>query len=56
MMFVMLLVPVVLLGLLLGMDRLERWTTGDGDGDGDEPATPAADAVGPSAPPSPAAP
>jgi hypothetical protein len=27
MMFVVLLVPVGLLGLLLGMERLERWTT-----------------------------
>lgn len=26
MMFMILLVPVVLLGVLLGMDRLERWT------------------------------
>ena len=26
MMFVILIVPVVLLGVLLGMDRLERWT------------------------------
>ena len=34
MMFVILLVPVVLLGLLLGMDRLERWTVGDGEDDG----------------------
>jgi hypothetical protein len=25
-MFVILFVPVVLLGVLLGMDRLERWT------------------------------
>ena len=31
MMFVLLLVPVVLLGVLLGMDRLERWTVGDQD-------------------------
>jgi hypothetical protein len=29
MMFVMLIVPVVLLGVLLGMDRLERWTVDD---------------------------
>jgi hypothetical protein len=26
MMFAMLFVPVLLLGVLLGMDRLERWT------------------------------
>jgi len=26
MMFAILLMPVVLLGVLLGMDRLERWT------------------------------
>ena len=26
MMFMILLVPVALLGVLLGMDRLERWT------------------------------
>ena len=31
MMFVLLFVPVVLLGVLLGMDRLERWTLGDSD-------------------------
>jgi hypothetical protein len=29
MMFLALLVPVVLLGLLLGMERLERWTVGE---------------------------
>ena len=29
MMFVILLVPVVLLGVLLGMDRLERWTVAE---------------------------
>lgn len=31
MMFVVLLVPFALLGLLLGMERLERWTIGDQD-------------------------
>jgi hypothetical protein len=31
MMFVVLLVPVALLGLLLGMERLERWTLSDRD-------------------------
>ena len=34
MMFVILLVPVVLLGLLLGMDRLERWTVDDREDNG----------------------
>ncbi len=29
MMFVILIVPVVLLGVLLGMDRLERWTVAE---------------------------
>ena len=29
MMFVALLVPVGLLGVLLGMERLERWTVGE---------------------------
>jgi len=29
MMFVILFVPVVLLGVLLGMDRLERWTVAE---------------------------
>lgn len=29
MIFVVLLVPVGLLGLLLGMERLERWTVGE---------------------------
>jgi hypothetical protein len=28
MIFMILLVPLVLLGMLLGMDRLERWTSG----------------------------
>ena len=49
MMFVMLLVPVVLLGLLLGMDRLERWTTGEGD----DPSAPVPDPVTPPAPTAP---
>ena len=31
MMFAALLVPVGLLALLLGMERLERWTVGDRD-------------------------
>lgn len=31
MMFVVLLLPVALLGLLLGMERLERWTLADQD-------------------------
>jgi hypothetical protein len=43
MMFVILLVPVVLLGLLLGMDRLERWTVDDGDASGQPAPTPAPD-------------
>jgi hypothetical protein len=29
MMFVLLLVPVGVLGLLLGMERVERWTVGE---------------------------
>ena len=29
MMFVVLLVPLALIGLLLGMERLERWTVSD---------------------------
>ncbi len=29
--FVVLLVPFALLGLLLGMERLERWTVSDRD-------------------------
>ena len=29
MMFAILFVPVILLGVLLGMDRLERWTIDD---------------------------
>jgi hypothetical protein len=29
MMFAVLLVPIVLLGLLLGLERLERWTVSD---------------------------
>ena len=29
MMFLLLLVPVALLGVLLGMERLERWTVGE---------------------------
>lgn len=31
MMFAVLLVPFALLGLLLGMERLERWTIGEHD-------------------------
>jgi hypothetical protein len=31
MMFMVLLVPIGLLAVLLGMDRLERWTVGDRD-------------------------
>jgi hypothetical protein len=31
MMFMILLVPVALLGVLLGMDRLERWTVEEND-------------------------
>ena len=31
MMFVILFVPVILLGVLLGMDRLERWTVDDSE-------------------------
>jgi hypothetical protein len=31
MMFVLLLVPVGVLGLLLGMERVERWTVGQRD-------------------------
>jgi hypothetical protein len=31
MMFVALLVPLGLLAVLLGMERLERWTVGDRD-------------------------
>lgn len=31
MIFAALLVPVGLLALLLGMERLERWTVGDND-------------------------
>ena len=31
MMFAILFMPVVLLGVLLGMDRLERWTVKDRD-------------------------
>ncbi|MGH8938758.1 MAG: hypothetical protein ACRDV2_05345 [Actinomycetes bacterium] len=31
MMFAVLLVPIVLLGLLLGLERLERWTVADRD-------------------------
>jgi hypothetical protein len=31
MMFVALLVPLGLLAVLLGMDRLERWTVGERD-------------------------
>ena len=31
MMFVLLLVPFALLGLLLGLERLERWTLKDRD-------------------------
>ena len=30
-MFMVLLVPIGLLAVLLGMDRLERWTVGDRD-------------------------
>jgi hypothetical protein len=31
MMFLALLVPIALIGLLLGMERLERWTVRDSD-------------------------
>ena len=31
MMFALLLMPLGLLALLLGMERLERWTVDDGD-------------------------
>jgi hypothetical protein len=31
MMFMVLLVPIGLLAVLLGMDRLERWTVGERD-------------------------
>ena len=31
MMFAVLLLPIGLLGVLLGMERLERWTVGDRD-------------------------
>jgi hypothetical protein len=31
MMFLALLVPIGLIGLLLGMERLERWTVRDND-------------------------
>ncbi|MDQ1585615.1 MAG: hypothetical protein QOJ49_1111 [Actinomycetota bacterium] len=31
MMFVLLLVPVALLGLVLGMERIERWTTSENE-------------------------
>jgi hypothetical protein len=33
MVFLVMLVPFALLGLMLGMERLERWTVGDDSAD-----------------------
>jgi hypothetical protein len=33
MVFLVMLVPFALLGLMLGMERLERWTVGDDSSD-----------------------